>query len=103
MFFLVSLNVKNPNSSEWNINDTRCFGYFSNKETALKAVNNNWGDMEECIYNYLVIEELPEGIHPTPPNLRSYGHEIWFNWENDKWTPTERPACLRGIFGFALG
>lgn len=58
---------------EWPVTH-RTWGYFADRETAIKAVEQNWTDMYEYYYTYAVIEKIPEGI---------CGFEIWVPDESD--------------------
>lgn len=86
--------------------DHRCFGYFADKKKAIEAVEGNWGDMHECLYNHLVIEEIPEGIHAMPKNVLEHKHERWYSWQGDsdtgKWTRCLRPIKFKQIIMFSL-
>ena len=78
----------------------RTFGYFSDTDTCLEALNENWADMCEArYYTYAVIEEISEGIH-------SHAKQIaWFRWDEEKegFYETEKPEWSNGGYGFALG
>jgi len=95
MFFLTSIAhypiaLKTPNK--------RCFGYFSTEEKAITAVACNAGNMEECYYNFLVIEEISEGIHSIPIS------ETWYTWNTDiGWVPSEKPEWSIGFTNWSLG
>jgi hypothetical protein len=75
----------------------RTFGYFDTLEKAIDVVIKNSGDIQECLYNYLVIEAIGEGIHAT------VNQEYWFYWENDRWTKCPKPEFLKHLVNFALG
>ena len=82
------------------IRSTRCFGFFDTLEKAVKAVEINQCDMEECYYDWIVIEEFSEGIHPRATK------EIWYVWNKteQKWKPCERNKDFFGpLINFALG
>jgi hypothetical protein len=56
--------------------------------------------MCECLYNYLVIEHIGQGIHALVEE------DYWAEWDDlaGKWTPLqERPKSLLGITNFAIG
>lgn len=95
MYFLSSIAyypvaLKTPNK--------RCFGYFPTLEKAITAVACNAGDMEECYYNYLVIEEIPEGVHSVPIS------ENWYVWNAEiGWVPCEKPEWSIGIINWSIG
>lgn len=44
-----------------NFGTMRTFGYLENYDEAEKALNENWCDMYECVYNYAVIEKIGPG------------------------------------------
>jgi hypothetical protein len=93
MFFLTS--ISHYPEHKW---QSRCFGYFSTIEKARGAVANNTCDMEECCYNYLVIEEIGEGIHSFASS------ESWFTWEEENgWTAIEKPKWSEGIINWSIG
>ena len=41
---------------------SQCWGFYIDKDTAYKALHENWSDMEETCYEYAVVEEYHEGI-----------------------------------------
>lgn len=75
----------------------RTFGYFDTLEKACKAVTENHCNMQECLYNYLVVEGIKEGIHSLVEE------EYWFCWEHNQWRVCEKPEFLKGTVNFALG
>lgn len=75
----------------------RTFGYFDTLGKAYKAVSENQCNMQECLYNYLVIEGIGEGIHALCEE------EHWFCWEGSQWKVCEKPGFLKGTVNFALG
>lgn len=76
----------------------RTFGYFGNLDRAFKAVENDEGSLHECLYNYLVIEAIGEGIH-------AYCNEdYWFEWQDNHWQRISgKPELFNGTINFALG
>ena len=85
---------------------SRCFGYFSDRERALAAVERNEMDLHECRYTLCVVEYLPEGIHA----LGGENHLSWFRWQyvddsRDEgcWVACEQPPETTNLCGFALG
>ena len=114
MFFLVAINIREMSDTCHDIKDMRTFGYFSDEPTAWKAAEENWADMHECLYNYLLIEELGEGIHPIPKGIRDGSHERWYHWEpnavpnksgigDGNWVRCDKPEFLKQTICFALG
>lgn len=77
--------------------DTRTFGYYRGWSKAYQAVKENRGDMTECLYSYLVMERIDEGVHALCAD------EQWFRWNGKEWTPCHTPKALRGLTNWALG
>lgn len=63
----------------------RCVGYHTDLEKAIKVVKSNEGDMHECRYDHVVIEEMPEGV------WRQATKELWFVWKKNKWAECKKP------------
>lgn len=82
-----------------NYGNSRCIGYFSDQDIAIKTIESNWGDFWETIYNYAVIENIPEGIYQIDPN------PLWFQYDRDteKYKSIERPKETLHQCGFAIG
>lgn len=70
----------------WN---KRCFGFFNNLDRAIKAVEDNECDLEEYYYDYIVIEEFDEGIHPRAKQ------ELWYMWDEPlkRWMAGKASLC----------
>ena len=79
----------------------RCIGFYYQELDAVTAVETNKGEMHECLYNYLVIEEIPDGV------WRSTISEKWYEWSyRQKWEQCQKPAQYRqvcNISGFGIG
>jgi len=56
-------------------------------------------DIQECYYNWAVIENIGEGIHVIPEE------EIWFKWDSGTkhWVHTEKPGWAYNIINWAIG
>lgn len=80
-------------------NITRTFGFKNSYADAYKAICANDGNMQECLYDYLVLEYIEEGIHPMVLSKK------WFKWDkdNNKWIEYIAPEELKNITNFALG
>ena len=71
----------------------RCFGFFFNETDARVTCFNNHGDLQECLYQHLVIEKQSDGIHSPAEVIQ------WYKWigedslsESDgRWVECERP------------
>jgi len=99
MYFLTALWRKAEEGFEPTVRSERCFGYYSDKQKALQAVDENWADMHECLYNWLLIEKIPEGIHATPEE------EIWYAWDDgvEHWVHVEKPIWSKRIINWSIG
>lgn len=78
------------------IDDKRTWGYCLTREEAINAVARNDGNMMDCYYDYLVIEEYRPGVMSPAEG------ELWFKWENDRWQSCARPAFADGIVNWAM-
>jgi hypothetical protein len=101
MWFITSIatcrdSIENPSL---NIKTQRTFGFFEHRRRAETAITLNTGNMEECLYNYLVLEYMEEGIHPEVMV------EKWWSWgdETRRWEPCEKPSGFEGLVNWALG
>lgn len=98
MWFITSIYLAVPENKESSTRaeTKRTFGFYSHPADAIEAVVTNRCNMHECLYNYLVIENIGEGIHPSAE------YEEWYKWE-DKWVQCLKPEPLVGIINWALG
>ena len=74
-------------------------GIFLDLKNAQTAIIENACGIQDCSYNYAVIEEIQEGIYPFPIK------EYWFKWSRKerKYKPCNKPAALRNIICFGIG
>lgn len=82
--------------------DTRCVGFYYDMESAEEAVIENRCDIFECLYDYAVIEQTPQGVYGTS----SSEYKRWFykyDHDNNKYVPIEEPECVKHIYGFGIG
>lgn len=77
----------------------RAVGWFQKFEDAEKTLEHNTFDLFEGIYDFAVIEEIPEGCYSFVENDWWYR----FNKENKKYESIERPDEFRGIRNFSIG
>ena len=78
---------------------TRTWGFYHNLKDALHAIDSNQFSMQECLYDYLILEKFNEGI----PAWYDEGFEPrWFNW-NDKWEECQEPNFAKGIIHYGIG
>ncbi len=77
--------------------DTRTFGYYRGWDAAYKAVKENRCNMHECLYQWLVMERIGEGVHALTEDAQ------WFEWRKRHWKPCKRPDFARGFTNWAIG
>lgn len=71
--------------------ERRVFGYFPTEEQARDAVKADTADFNEAgKYEYLVIEEVPPGVHPNTRDVQWYRHFVAL--------PGKRGERIRGRF-----
>ncbi len=83
----------------------RTFGFFNTYVDALSAIYENRYNMQECLYDFIVLEYIESGIHALVLNTE------WYKWtdkpmsnDNGKWECVEKcPKEFTGITNFALG
>lgn len=78
---------------------SRCWGFYTSKETALKALHHNWTDMWETIYDYAVLEEYYEGIGNISNNRQFFK----YNQKQNGYFEIEEPEYAKYILNFAIG
>lgn len=92
MYFITTIQSRTDES--------RCVGYFSSFEEAEEAVEENYLDLHETIYDYIVIENIPEGLYRYDQDAK------WYKWNNSKerYEKIEgRPEEYSNIVGFGIG
>ena len=90
--------IRHPTNGEIKIKmDTHPFGYKFGKAEVLRAVQENEGEMHECLYNYLVIERIGQGV------LALAKDEQWFKWNDGKWMACPKPEWSNGLINWAHG
>ena len=89
----------NTKYSGLNTGCTRCWGFYTSKDTAIQALHKNKTDMWETIYDYAVLEEYYEGI--SAPTLRRQ----FFKFDEEKYGYFEidEPETVKHTWNFALG
>lgn len=101
MYFITCMEKceKHPVIGIFDGGDTRCFGYKKTLTAAEHALNGNWGDMHEYLYEYAVVEKLGPYIHPDVEE------EYWFKWDEEKggFFRIKKPEAAYGVCNHALG
>ena len=80
---------------------SRCWGFYSDRDVAIRAVRENWTDMREGMYKFAVIEGYDEGIaHYHAPEEAQ-----WFKWseEYEGYREIDRPEAVIGFGSWAIG
>jgi hypothetical protein len=80
--------------------DSRCWGWYSNLEEAKQHVRDNVTDINECMYNYAVIENVPKGILPIDTKEVQW---FKFNKKIDKYEECEKPKWSETTFNWSIG
>jgi len=72
---------------------TRCFGFFFNETDARISAFGNYGDLQECLYDYLVIEKQLGGIHALAEIVQ------WYQWSDstEHWEECEYPFIRKFV------
>lgn len=102
MWFITVFEKVDRDERGWPIfGSRRTWGFYSDRDVAIKALHENWTDMHEGLYNYAVIEGYDEGIcHGHDPDEAQ-----WFKWdkENEGYREIERPEAVVGFCDWAIG
>lgn len=77
----------------------RTFGFFERYYEAFLSVKDNVGNMQEMLYDYLVLEYIEPGIHSKVISRE------WYRWNMDekRWVYAECPKEFEVVTNFAVG
>lgn len=77
----------------------RLVGWYSEFEKAYSAVTENACDINECCYDYALIEGCEEGLYQ--PAMERY----FFKFDNKerKYVPIPEPDFVKKVCGFTIG
>lgn len=80
--------------------DSRTWGFYTDKDQALRAVKENWTDMHENFYQYAAVEGYDEGIC----HGRDTNESQWFKWniQTNGYQEIKRPDELIGFGNLAF-
>ena len=75
-------------SREWTIDEKgwpeygidKCVGFYYEKETAIRAVEENWCDLQDHYVHAALIKEIAPGLYPCPPRSKC----IYYVWNEEK-------------------
>lgn len=100
MFFITCFQyIRKEPKKFLDIGDSRVFGYFRTLEQAKNALAKNTLNMHEYYYNYAIVEEIDEGIHPEVESR--YFFE--YNKELNGFLPIDEPIEFKHNSNFAIG
>lgn len=77
----------------------RCWGYYLNKDDAIRALNTNATDMWEFCYDYAVLECYEEGVPAECVGALFFKYDK----EKDGYFEIEKPWQFEGLSNFGLG
>lgn len=77
----------------------RTWGYYMDKEMAVRALHENWTDMWEYTYDVALLEKFGPGICPECQERQ------WFRFDRERggYFEIEEPEFVKCIVNFALG
>ena len=79
---------------------SRTWGFYRDKEVALRALHENWTDMWERCYDYALIEAYEEGISHLDIEYRQF---FKFDQAKNGYFEIEEPEGYGHVAGFAFG
>lgn len=100
MYFITVVDIYNETeSSKYVEYNSRCVGYYAWLDDAVEAIKNNFSDIKRTICDYVVIEQIEEGIH----EMRK--EETWFKWndEDELYEPADKPEEIQNPNNFSIG
>lgn len=100
MWFITVVEKMENKCPDWPDNgECRTWGFYRDKEVAIKALHENWTDIREDLYDYAVIEEYEEGICNYMLNRQ------WFEWNEELggYYEIDEPDCVKYIACYAIG
>jgi len=74
----------------------RTFGWYSKLKDAKRTVKINRGDLYECSYKYIVIEEFPEGVWSCGKK------EWWYEWDGKKFCSIKKPDFIMNTINWGM-
>ncbi len=76
-------------------------GWFTSWREADQCVRENWGDIFEFYYHYVVIEHVPPGLYALPNGgLRA---EWWYKWDTKAYEPITKPDKFKRNTSWGIG
>lgn len=102
IYWFITVFEKVETDRGWpDIGARRVWGFYTDKEVALKALHENWTDMWETCYDYAVLEPYYEGIS----GIGDREDRQFFEYDADKdgYFEIDEPREVRHVAGFAFG
>lgn len=98
MYFITCFQKYEIDKSGWrDVGAIRTFGYYDTRSVAIRAVKLNNCDIHECLYDYAVIEYIPDGLYNVAEE------RIFFKW-NEKLYGYKEIKPFEDCFGnYAFG
>lgn len=77
----------------------RTWGYYPTEKEARHAITENYGNMRDCLFDYLVLEEYDQGV------LAGAKRDVWFHWNEvvGEWLECDKPSFANGVINWAMG
>lgn len=88
-----NITIKFPN-----VGVTNLVGFYMNKKTAFLAVRENWEDIWDACFDYVIIEEEKEGIFNTS-TVRWF---FKFNKDTKMYEEIPEPICCHNFCGLIM-
>ena len=99
-YYFITVFQKLPSDAmHFDIGASRCWGFYTDKDTAVKAVHENWTDLSECLYNYAVIEEFNEGLNGWTGNRWFFKFDV----KKKAFFDIDASEAFRHIGSFSIG
>jgi len=91
--------IENVNLGKLDVGKSRTVGFLKSYKNAFIVANTNYRNVNEGIYNYLVIEKIQEGLYPTVISRVVFK----FNTQNNHYFEIEVPKKLSNCCSFCIG
>ena len=99
-YYFITVFQKLPSDAiHFDIGSSRCWGFYTDKDTAVKAVRENWTDLSEYLYNYAVIEEFNEGLNGWTGNRWFFKFDV----KKKSFFDIDAPEVFRHVGSFSIG
>lgn len=79
------------------LGDHRCVGFYHNYYEAENAVLENFNNIHDNLYEYVIIEKIEPGV-----KLNDLGRSL-FKWNGSNYVSTPIPELLKELSNFGIG